>query len=70
MRFPSVIVQTTLQQLMVPKNRKTFEILQSKVPGEASTICLETDPEGVHEDYYSNQYFPHGLRFLYPGSEA
>lgn len=59
--------RATVQQYMVPNTKRTYEILKEKVPGGPSNIQFETDPDGVHDHSYFNRYFPHAIRFLYPG---
>jgi predicted alpha/beta superfamily hydrolase len=58
--------RANLQQYMVPNTMKTYEILKEKIPGGEASIRFETDPDGVHDHSYFNQYFPHAMRFLYP----
>ncbi|WP_171630550.1 alpha/beta hydrolase [Paenibacillus plantarum] len=59
--------RTTLQQHMVPNTRKAYELLSQKIPGGRDCIRLETDPEGLHLHSYFNAYFPHAIRFIFPG---
>ncbi|MCQ6561272.1 alpha/beta hydrolase [Paenibacillus mendelii] len=59
-----------IQEQMVPNNRKAYQILKGKLPGGSEQIKFETDPEGVHEHRYFNQYFPNAMRFIYPGRHA
>jgi len=59
-----------IQEKMVPNTRKAYELLKNKVPGGSGQIKFETDPEGVHEHRYFNQYFPNAMRFVYPGPNA
>lgn len=62
--------RATLQQYMVPNNKKTYEILRAKIPGGSGNITFETDPVGVHDHSYFNQYFPNAIRFIYPGKKG
>ncbi|TYP69173.1 alpha/beta hydrolase [Paenibacillus methanolicus] len=55
---------------MVPHTRKVYEMLKPKMPGGSGQVLLEMDPEGVHTHSYFNRYFPHGMRFVYPGPNA
>lgn len=59
--------RANLQQYMVPHTKKVYAILKDKVPGGADHLVLETDPEGVHDHRFFNRYFPHAMRFVYPG---
>ncbi|NQX58361.1 alpha/beta hydrolase [Paenibacillus qinlingensis] len=61
--------RTTIQQHMVPNTRKAYELLTQKIPGGRDYIRLETDPEGLHLHSYFNAYFPHAIRFIFPGSK-
>ncbi|CAG7641347.1 putative protein YbbA [Paenibacillus solanacearum] len=62
--------RATLQQYMVPNNKKTYEILKGKIPGGSGKLKFETDLQGVHDHSYFNQYFPNAMRFIYPGPKA
>jgi len=62
--------RATLQQFMVPNNKKVYELLQGKIPGGSRSIRMETDPSGVHDHSFFNQYFPNAMRFVYPGPQA
>ena len=59
-----------IQERMVPNTREAYRILKGKPPVGADRILFETDPEGVHEHRYFNQYFPNAMRFIYPGATA
>lgn len=60
--------RATIQQYMVPNTKKVYSILKEKIAD--GRIMLETDPAGVHDHSYFNRYFPHALRFVYPGKSV
>ncbi|RAV02676.1 alpha/beta hydrolase [Paenibacillus sp. YN15] len=63
------VKMANLLKHMVPNTKKAYALLKDKVPGGAGSIMLETDPDGVHSHHYFNRYFPHAMKFLYPGAK-